>query len=76
MREICDEYVGFEMSDERWDAIITEVNREVEAERFRNMMCDIYPDDDTANKRLYRKRDRHKNKGKRRVRVGYEVKYV
>ena len=34
--------------------------------------CNIYPDDDTANKRLYRKRDWHKNKGKRRIKEGYK----
>lgn len=59
-----------------WEEMIAEVNQEIEAEKFRNAMCDIYPDDDTANKRLYRKRDRHKYKGKRRVHEGYGVKYV
>ena len=43
---------------------------------FNQYMLAIYPDDDTANKRLYRKRDWHKNKGKRRVRDGYKERYV
>ena len=60
-----------------WELSWAEFSKEIlEAEMFRNAMCDIYPDDDTANKRLYRKRDRHKYKGKRRVHEGYGVKYV
>lgn len=55
-----------------WEELLTEVNRELDAEIMRNAMCNIYPNDDAANKRLYRKRDWHKNKGKRRIKEGYK----
>ena len=37
-----------------------------------NKMADMYPDDETVNSRAYRKRDWHKNKGKRRIKGGYK----
>ena len=64
------------ITEEMYQQMIAEVNAEARAAAERELKSTFFYDEDDAIRRAYRKRDWHKNKGKRRIRDGYEVRYV
>lgn len=66
------------MTEEMWEQMIAEVNEDYDARTERNTKadCSVLWDEEEAVRYAYRKRDWHKNKGKRRIKVGHKEMYV
>lgn len=66
------------MNEMTWEMMLAEVSRQFDEEAERNRKADLSNlwDEEEAVRFAYRKRDWHKNKGKRRIRDGYKERYV